>query len=164
GWQHYFGGSADVVGKTMVLDGELNTVIGVLPRSFQFGPSQSGEIWQSMRVKGWKARRNAFWLNPIARLKTGIDLQQAQAGVSAAEGDFDSCCPRGTPRKDSSPDAYRKCSSRFNCRNGWNDSGDLAGSGDHPAHSAAGTCGSPFTAGVAGQSWSSRLFPVRFLC
>ena len=83
GWQRYFGGSPDVVGKTMVLDGELSTVIGVLPQGFQFGPSQSGDIWQSMRVKEWKARRNAFWLNPVARLKTGVNSQKAQAGISA---------------------------------------------------------------------------------
>ncbi len=83
GWQRYFGGSPDVVGKTMVLDGVLNTVVGVLPRDFQFGPSQSGDIWQSLRVDGWKTRRNAFWLSPVARLKSGMNLQQAQAGVSA---------------------------------------------------------------------------------
>ncbi len=83
GWQRYFGGSPDVVGKTMALDGELSTVIGVLPQGFQFGPSQSGDIWQSMRVKEWKARRNAFWLNPVARLRAGVNSQQAQAGISA---------------------------------------------------------------------------------
>lgn len=83
GWQRYFAGSPDVVGKTMVLDGTLNTVVGVLPRSFQFGPSQSGDIWQSLRVNGWKARRNAFWLNPVARLKPGMNAAQAQAGTSA---------------------------------------------------------------------------------
>jgi len=83
GWQRYFGGSPDVAGKTMALDGELSTVIGVLPQGFQFGPSQSGDIWQSMRVKEWKARRNAFWLNPVARLRAGVNSQQAQAGISA---------------------------------------------------------------------------------
>jgi predicted permease len=83
GWQRYFGGSPEVVGKTMVLDGKLNTVVGVLPQGFQFGGSQSGDIWQSLRVKEWKARRNAFWLNPVGRLKTGVNPQQAQAGISA---------------------------------------------------------------------------------
>ena len=83
GWQRYFGGSQDVIGKTMVLDGTLNTVVGVLPRNFQFGPSQSGDIWQALHVQGWKARRNAFWLNPVARLKSGMNSQQAQARISA---------------------------------------------------------------------------------
>ena len=82
GWQRYFGGSPDVIGKTMTLDGVLNAVVGVLPRDFQFGPSQSGDIWRSMRVRGWAARRNAFWLNPVARLKPGVNLQQAQAGTA----------------------------------------------------------------------------------
>jgi len=83
GWQRYFGGSPDVIGKTLLLDDKLNTVVGVLPKTFQFGPSQSGDIWQSLRIQGWKARRNAFWLNPVARLKPEMKLQQAQAGISA---------------------------------------------------------------------------------
>jgi putative ABC transport system permease protein len=83
GWQRRFGGSSDVIGKTLVLDGMLNTIVGVLPQDFQFGPSQSGDIWQSLRVKSWKLRRNLFWLNPVARLKPGMSAQQAQAGISA---------------------------------------------------------------------------------
>ena len=55
GWQRYFGGSPDVIGKTLLLDDKLNTVVGVLPKTFQFGPSQSGDIWQSLRIQGWKA-------------------------------------------------------------------------------------------------------------
>ena len=83
GWQRRFGGSSDVIGKTLVLDGVLNTIVGVLPQDFQFGPSQSGDVWQSLRVKSWKLRRNVFWLNPVARLKPGMSAQQAQAGISA---------------------------------------------------------------------------------
>ncbi len=83
GWQRYFASNPDVIGKTVALDGVLNTVVGVLPQNFQFGPSQSGEIWQSLRVDGWKTRRNAFWLNPVARLKSGMNSEQAQAGISA---------------------------------------------------------------------------------
>lgn len=83
GWQRYFAGSTDVIGRSLVLDDKLNTVVGVLPKDFQFGPSQSGDIWQSVHIQGWKARRNAFWLNPVARLKPGMNLQQAQVGISA---------------------------------------------------------------------------------
>ena len=37
-WQNRFGGSKDIVGQTVTLSGVPNTVIGVLPREFQFAP------------------------------------------------------------------------------------------------------------------------------
>ena len=60
-WRRRYGSDPGIVGKSINLDGSLCTIVGVLPQSFQFGPSQSGEIWQGLRVRGWKLRRNAFW-------------------------------------------------------------------------------------------------------
>ena len=81
GWQRRFGGDPGIVGKTLVLDGLQHTIIGVLPQSFQFGLTQAGDIWQSLRLKGWRLRRNAYWLHPVGRLKRGVSLAQAQAGM-----------------------------------------------------------------------------------
>jgi predicted permease len=81
-WQRRYGSDPGVVGKSINLDGNLCTIAGVLPKSFQFGPSQSGEIWQGLRVRGWKLRRNAFWLHPVGRLKPGLTRERAQTEVS----------------------------------------------------------------------------------
>jgi putative ABC transport system permease protein len=82
-WQRRFGGDPGAVGKTLVMDGELATVVGVLPRDFMFAPTQSEEMWISLRATDSFLRRNLYWLFPVARLKPGVSLQQAQAELSA---------------------------------------------------------------------------------
>ena len=37
-WQRGFSGDRDAVGKTMTLDGQLYTIVGVMPREFKFAP------------------------------------------------------------------------------------------------------------------------------
>jgi len=81
-WQRRYGADPGVVGKTINLDGTLFNIVGVLPKSFHFGPSQSGEIWLGLRVRGWRLRRNAFWLHPIGRLKPGLTRERAQSEIT----------------------------------------------------------------------------------
>jgi predicted permease len=81
GWQRRFGGDPAIVGKTLTLDGGPSTVVGVLPKNFQFGPTNSADFWQSLQISGWRLRRNAHWLYPIGRLKEGTSLQQAQSAL-----------------------------------------------------------------------------------
>lgn len=80
-WQRRFTGDPAVIGKTVVMDGALATVVGVLPKDFVFAPSQSAEFWTSVNIDTWRLRRNAHWLYPVARLKPGVTLQQAQSVV-----------------------------------------------------------------------------------
>jgi predicted permease len=81
GWQRRFGGDPAVVGKTLTLDGVPSTIVGVLPKDFQFGPANSADFWQSLQVSGWRLRRNAHWLYPIGRLRSGASLQQTQSAL-----------------------------------------------------------------------------------
>jgi predicted permease len=80
-WQRRFSGDPKVIGQHFVLDGNSVTVVGVLPRNFQFAPTQSAEFWVSLHVEGWTLHRNAYWLHPVGRLKDGVSLQQAQAAL-----------------------------------------------------------------------------------
>jgi len=80
-WQRRFGGNPGVIGTALVVDGELATIVGVLPKNFVFAPTQSAELWMSTRVAGYTLRRNGYWLHPVARLKPDVSLQQAQAEI-----------------------------------------------------------------------------------
>src|SRR5262249_20131693 len=51
-WQTRFGGRADIVGRTLVLDGDPHVVIGVLPRDFSFAPVGAAEFWMPLRTTG----------------------------------------------------------------------------------------------------------------
>lgn len=93
GWQRRFGGDPTVIGKTLTFDGSLATVVGVLPKNFQFGPTNSADFWQSLQISGWRLRRNAYWLHPVGRLKAGVSLQQAQSALLGVARQLESQYP-----------------------------------------------------------------------
>jgi macrolide transport system ATP-binding/permease protein len=85
-WQNWFGGKADIVGKAVTLNGESYTVIGVLPRTFQFAPAGAIDFWTTLRPLSHDScsrSRGCLVLGVIARLKEGITVQQALAHVRA---------------------------------------------------------------------------------
>jgi predicted permease len=83
-WRETLGGNPQSIGTVFRMDGKSVTVIGVMPAACQdimtFGPI---DIWQPLGYgeEQWRIRDNP-WLNLIARLKPGITLAQAQAGLS----------------------------------------------------------------------------------
>ena len=82
-WQRRFGKDPKVIGKTLMMNGEVATIIGVLPNSFVFAPGQSADFWTWFQADEWRSRRNAHWMYPVARLKPGVTLQQAQSEVQS---------------------------------------------------------------------------------
>lgn len=83
-WQRRFGGSADVVGRSISLNDEPYEVIGVLPKAFYFLPSRDIEVWMPASFPPWM-RRNFTWhdANIVARLKPGITLDHARKSMAA---------------------------------------------------------------------------------
>ncbi|HEV3469186.1 MAG TPA: ABC transporter permease [Pyrinomonadaceae bacterium] len=82
-WQRRFGSDPDIVGKTVRLDGKSYTVVGVLPRDFDF-PWASSELWVPVAFDA-KERQNRFshYLQVAGLLKPGATPEQAHAEVSA---------------------------------------------------------------------------------
>jgi predicted permease len=87
-WQSWFDGRPDVLGKTVTLgvQRELYTVIGVLPRSFEFAPAGATDFWTTLRPYAASAcykSRGCEGLSVIARLRSGVALPQALSDVQA---------------------------------------------------------------------------------
>ncbi len=79
-WQKRFGGRADVVGQSVLLSGVPYTVIGVLPRTFQFAPAGGAEFWANLHpVDHCSVRRGCHSLDGVARVKDGVSLETARA-------------------------------------------------------------------------------------
>jgi putative ABC transport system permease protein len=77
-WQQRFGGDERVIGRNLEINGRQRTVIGVMPRGFEY-PSQA-EMWGPLPLDPQaKARRDLHTLRVIARLKDGTTLGQARA-------------------------------------------------------------------------------------
>jgi predicted permease len=79
-WRGRFGGTADVLGKAVILNGIPRTIVGVLPREFHFAPAGRGEFWTTLRsTDTCEQSRGCENLNTVARLKDGISMQTAVA-------------------------------------------------------------------------------------
>src|ERR1700722_1675397 len=82
-WKTKFHGDAAVLGKTLRIDEVVSTVVGVMPAGFKtFGPWFTGkqaDVWKPVNPEDARyANRGGFWIVPLARLKPGVTLPQAQ--------------------------------------------------------------------------------------
>jgi len=85
-WQNRFGGRTDVLGQTVRLAGGSYTVIGVLPRSFQFAPTGPADFWTTLHSYAGNdcfQSRGCLALGVIARLKDRVTVPQALSDVRA---------------------------------------------------------------------------------
>jgi macrolide transport system ATP-binding/permease protein len=83
-WQQRYGGKDDVLGQTVVLNGDANVIIGVLPPDFHFAPAEPSEFWTTIHASSeCDLRRSCHSMYGVARLKDGVSLSTALANVTA---------------------------------------------------------------------------------
>ncbi|PYT03208.1 MAG: hypothetical protein DMF60_19095 [Acidobacteria bacterium] len=94
-WQRRFAGEPDVLGKTMTLDRESYTVIGVGPEGFQFprarelpyfvGVATQTDLWRPMILGDdfVNKKRANHQLCVMAKLKPGVTSERAQIEMAA---------------------------------------------------------------------------------
>ncbi len=91
-WQRRFGGSRDVVGSAIHLDGKSYTVAGVMPSRLDLRAVSGGQpadlyIPLTQLASGGLQQRGAgLGIHGIARLAPGITLAQARADMAAVTG------------------------------------------------------------------------------
>ena len=86
-WRSALHGDPNVVGRVIHLDNKPVTIVGVLPREFQFAPRGSAELWVPLHPNAdASTRRSLGWLRVVGRLADGVRFEQAFAelkGISA---------------------------------------------------------------------------------
>src|ERR1051325_8134599 len=84
-WQNHFAGDANVLGRTMALDGHSFTIVGVMPKDFQFAPfwATKATIWAPLALGDRLGSRGGNSLRVFARLKSGVTLEQARAEMAS---------------------------------------------------------------------------------
>jgi len=107
-WQRRFGGDPAVIGKTVSLNNNRYTVVGVAPSEFTGttrGVVNDVYVPIMMQVQpgsgrsGFLDNRNAGWLQLIGRLKPNVSREQAQAALATPVEDANRNFP-GNPDKD----------------------------------------------------------------
>ena len=79
-WQSRYGSDAGILGKTILLNEESFTVIGVLPRSFSlYGTLPEFELWKPFAFNRTQLDREDHELVIFGRLKDGVPISQANA-------------------------------------------------------------------------------------
>jgi putative ABC transport system permease protein len=83
-WQRRFGGAADAIGRTIMLNTVPHEIIGVMPPEMRW--PQAAEAWKPLApAQRTREARGSFWLPVIGRLKPGVSVATAQtemAGIS----------------------------------------------------------------------------------
>lgn len=92
-WQKRFGGSTAAIGSEVRLNDSSFTIIGVVPREFRgtsglfapvgYVPYTSVDLLYPERSKYFEQRRRSGPFAFIARLQPGVNIEQAQAAVTA---------------------------------------------------------------------------------
>ena len=80
-WQRRFGGDRSVIGRTMVIDSETRTIIGVMPRGFRI-VDQDFDILTPFAFERNKQELSGFGYQGIGRLKPGVTIPEANADVA----------------------------------------------------------------------------------
>jgi len=86
-WQSQFGGDPNIVKRPIQLDGEVFSVVGVLPKLFSLGGKQ--DLWIPLGLDRAKpGGRGSHYLHVVARLKPGVDFAQASAALTRFADDL----------------------------------------------------------------------------
>ena len=90
-WIRRFNSDPNLVGKTMTLNGQSYTIIGIAPEQFTGSMVMYNvDMWVPMMMQtqlipthpDWLTDRRVDWLNLLGRLKPGVSMAQAEADLN----------------------------------------------------------------------------------
>jgi putative ABC transport system permease protein len=82
-WQRRYAGAPDLINRTIILDGAIYQVIGVLPRDFVFRERLRDFFIPIHVTPQFRATRDSHFLSVVARLKPGVTVKQASDDMLA---------------------------------------------------------------------------------
>lgn len=79
-WQKRFGGDRNVIGRSIRVDGDTRTIVGVMPRGFRLA-DEDFELLIPIAYDPTNQQLAGFSMTGIARLKPGVSIMQANADI-----------------------------------------------------------------------------------
>ena len=90
-WQRRYGGDKGIIGRTITVNGDAHTVVGVMPPKFAF-PNQV-QLWIPQTPIEYASPRSARNLGAFARMKSGVSFEEARRDIGAVAGQLDKSSP-----------------------------------------------------------------------
>ncbi len=90
-WHSAFNATPDVLGKQLTLNEETYTIVGVLPRGFQFPGAEEATYWVSMAhdregKNAMATQRGWHGMTVVGRLRAGVAADAAAAELDSIQG------------------------------------------------------------------------------
>jgi predicted permease len=98
-WQERFQGAPDVVGRQLVVNDVVRTIVGVMPEGFAY-PADHVDIWLPLALDPAHLHPAEFNLVGIGRLKRGVSPSVARADLARV---LDARTPAAAPPGDLAP-------------------------------------------------------------
>jgi putative ABC transport system permease protein len=99
-WSRRFGADTGLIGKTIALNRQPFTVVGVAARGFNGAELFAPDLWapitmqtQLMPGRDFLPKQNLSWLEVVGRLKPGISMSRAQAEMTLFASHLDLAYP-----------------------------------------------------------------------
>jgi putative ABC transport system permease protein len=81
-WQRHFGADRSILSRKINVDGTLREIVGVMPRGFQLVDADFDLILPLAIDRGGKLRLSGFEYHGIARLKSDVNISEANADIT----------------------------------------------------------------------------------
>jgi predicted permease len=81
-WRRKFGGDASVIGRNIIVDGKSRQIISVLPQRFHFLDREDPALITPFQFDRNKTHLGNFSYEGLARLKSGVIIEQVNADVA----------------------------------------------------------------------------------
>jgi putative ABC transport system permease protein len=81
-WESRFGSDRSLVGRTISLDNQPYTVIGIMPANTPFD-RRSTDMWRPLAFEPKDMTRNFHWMFSWAKLKPGVTLDQVRVQMKS---------------------------------------------------------------------------------
>jgi len=98
GWKSLFGGAPGAIGQALTLDGKAYTVLGIMPRGFEFYPRQA-LFWALLTPADVTRQASAKFhgMGTVGRLRPGVTMAAAEAEIAALRAALEQSDPDEIP-------------------------------------------------------------------
>jgi putative ABC transport system permease protein len=84
-WESRFGSDPAILGRTILLNGEPHTVVGILPKGGPFDRA-AAQIWKPLAFQPSNMTRDFRWLGASAKLRPDVTLEKARTEMAVIAG------------------------------------------------------------------------------